>query len=423
MAAVGGVPAPYRKGKVTNASTCIVVCVSVQVDFTDPAFQADPHPVYARWRRTDPVRRVRLPSGATVWLVTRYDDARQALTDPRLSKAQPVVAPSMNGMPASFTAAFSQHMLAADPPDHTRLRRLVSAAFTARRVEALRPRIAEITDELLDAMAGRDELDLIDALAFPLPIQVICELLGVPPADRDAFRAWSNVIVTGAQAGAELPAALREMVAYIRSLLADRRAHGGDDLLAGLIGVRDGEDRLTEDELSSMVFLLLIAGHETTVNLIGNGTYLLLSRRERWERLRADPALLPSAIEEFLRYEGPVETSTFRVATEDLEIGSTTIAAGEPVMVALLSANRDDRFPEPDDLRLNRPQNPHLAFGHGIHYCLGAPLARLEAQVAFGKLMDRYPDLRLAVPAEDLTWRPGVLMRGLETLPVTPASR
>ena len=391
----------------------------VQEDFADPAFQADPHPVYARWRRDTPVRRVRLPNGVTAWLVTRYDDARQALTDPRLSKARPVGQATESALPPPIGAAVSRHMLSADPPDHTRLRRLVSGAFTARRIEALRPRIEEITDDLLAAMAGQDQVDLIDAFAFPLPIQVICELLGVPAADRDSFRTWSNTIVAGSLARDRLPGAMQAMVAYIRDLIAERRAHPGDDLLSGLIGVRDDQDRLSEDELSSMVFLLLIAGHETTVNLIGNGTYLLLDKRERWDRLRADPALLPSAIEEFLRFEGPVETATFRVAVEDLELGGTTIRAGDPVLVALLAADRDEqRFPDADEVRLDRGQNPHLAFGHGIHYCLGAPLARLEAQVAFGGLLSRFPDLRLAVPVGSLTWRPGLLLRGLERLPV-----
>ncbi|MFF0376548.1 cytochrome P450 family protein [Actinoplanes missouriensis] len=310
-------------------------------------------------------------------------------------------------------------MLAADPPDHTRLRRLVSAAFTARRMESLRPRIEEITRDLLDAIDGRDEADLIDTFAFPLPIQVICELLGVPAADRDDFRAWSNVIVAGSQSGDRLEPAIRAMVGYILALIAERRATPGPDLLSGLIQVRDEQDRLTEEELSSMVFLLLIAGHETTVNLIGNGTYLLLRDRPRWKRLRAEPSLLPTAIEEFLRYEGPVETSTFRVATEDLEIGGVTVRAGDPVVVVLLSANRDgDRFPDADELRLDRTQNPHLAFGHGIHYCLGAPLARLEAQIAFTQLMARHPGLRLAVEPEALRWRPGLLLRGLHELPV-----
>ncbi|MEU4419317.1 cytochrome P450 [Actinoplanes sp. NPDC024001] len=393
----------------------------LQIDFTDPAFQADPHPVYAHWRRTGPVTRTRLPSGLSAWLVTRYEDARRALADPRLSKQSgfSVGSSATANQPVGPAAVLSRHMLAVDPPDHTRLRRLVSAAFTARRIEGLRPRIEEITRDLLDAVEGREQADLIDAFAFPLPIQVICELLGVPADDRDAFREWSNVIVAGSQAGDRLEPAIRAMVGYILALLAERRARPGDDLLSGLIQVRDEADRLTEAELSSMVFLLLIAGHETTVNLIGNGTYLLLRERERWERLRAEPALLPTAIEEFLRYEGPVETSTFRVATEDLEIGGVTISAGDPVVVVLLSANRDgDRFPAADELRLDRPQNPHLAFGHGIHYCLGAPLARLEAQVAFSALLTRHPGLRLAVPPEDLRWRPGLLLRGLEALPV-----
>jgi cytochrome P450 len=379
--------------------------------YADPAFLAEPHPVYAQWRESSPVRRLRLANGTHAWLVTRYEDARQALSDPRLSKA-------VEGRGTAFPA-ISHHMLSADPPDHTRLRRLVSAAFTARRIEALRPRIEEITDDLLDAMAGRDRADLIDEFAFPLPIQVICELLGVPAADRDSFRAWSNLIVGGASDPDQMAAAIRSMVAYIRAQIADRRVHGGDDLLSGLIEVRAQADRLTEDELSSMVFLLLVAGHETTVNLIGNGTYLLLSDRERWERLRAEPALLPSAIEEFLRYEGPVETATFRVATEELEIGGRTISAGDPVLVVLLAANRDDaRFPSAAELRLDRAPNSHLAFGHGIHYCLGAPLARLEAMVAFGKLIARRPGLRMAVRPDELTWRPGMLLRGLQSLPV-----
>ncbi|RZU52408.1 cytochrome P450 [Krasilnikovia cinnamomea] len=390
-------------------------------DFADPAFQANPHPVYAHWRRTGPVRQVRLPNDMDAWMVTRYDDGRKALADPRLSKVIPFDAVNATSTNPSISSAIARHMLSSDPPVHTRLRRLVSAVFTARRIEALRPRIEEITDGLLDDMAGREAVDLIDDFAFPLPIQVICELIGVPAADRDKFRTWSNIIVTGALAGDRLPVAVQEMVTYLRALLAERRERGGDDLISGLIDVRDQEDRLTEDELSSMIFLLLIAGHETTVNLIGNGALILLGRRERWERLRDDPALLPTAIEEFLRYESPVETSTFRIATEDLEIGGQRIAAGDAVLVVLLSANRDeDRFPDPDDMRLDRAQNPHLAFGHGIHYCLGAPLARLEAQIAFGKLQARYPDMRLAVPEQELTWRPGVLMRGLHGLPVIP---
>jgi cytochrome P450 len=389
----------------------------VRDDLADLAFHNDPHPFYARWRQTGPVRPVVLPGGFGGWLVTSYEDARQALTDPRLSQAiQPPQA--NNPIPPDSGAAIGHHMLAVDPPDHTRLRRLVTAAFTARRIEALRPRIEQITDELLDAMAGREQVDLIDALAFPLPIQVICELLGIPSQDRDSFRSWSNTLVGGEALRVQLPAAMTALVSYVRALIADRRQHPGDDLLSGLIAVRDQADRLSEDELSSMVFLLLIAGHETTVNLIGNGSYLLLSHRERWERLRADPALLPAAIEEFLRYESPVETATFRITTEAMQIGGAIVPAGEIVVVSLLSANRDEkRFPDAAELRLDRPQNPHMAFGHGIHYCLGAPLARLEAKVAFSKLLARFPGLRLATD-EEPGWRPGLLLRGHKALPV-----
>ncbi|MBU2668306.1 cytochrome P450 [Actinoplanes bogorensis] len=385
-------------------------------NLADPAFHADPFPAYASWRREGPVREVQLGSGGIAWLVTRYEDARQALTDPRLAKN-----PRGGNLPSDpIQRALSSHMLAVDPPDHTRLRRLVSTAFTARRIEALRPRITEITTSLLDAFPINQPFDLIDAFAFPLPIQVICELLGIPSDDRDAFRAWSNVIVGGVAYQDEFPGAATAMVAYIHELLAARRRAPGDDLLSGLIAVRDSEDRLTEDELVSMVFLLLIAGHETTVNLIGNGMYLLLSERERWKALCADASLIPTATEEFLRYESPVETATFRITTEPVTIGGTTIPAHAPVLVGLLSANRDDaRFPDAGEVVLDRPQNPHLAFGHGIHYCLGAPLARLEAHIAFAGLTRRHSGLRLADPAATLAWRPGLLLRGLFTLPVT----
>jgi cytochrome P450 len=388
----------------------------VRDDLADPAFHSDPHPFYAQWRQSGPVRPVVLPGGINGWLVTRYEDARQVLTDPRLSSA---IQPQVNSpLSPDIAEAIGHHMLAADPPDHTRLRRLVTAAFTARRIEALRPRIEQITDDLLDAMAGREQVDLIDALAFPLPIQVICELLGIPLADQDSFRKWSNILVGGQTLRDQLPAAMTALVTYVRELIAERRQRPGDDLLSGLIAVHDKQDRLSENELSSMVFLLLIAGHETTVNLIGNGAFLLLSQREHWEQLRADPTLLPGAIEEFLRFESPVETATFRITTQPIQIGDQTVPAGEIVIIGLLSANRDeDRFPDGADLRLDREHNSHMAFGHGIHYCLGAPLARLEAQVAFGKLLTRYPALRLA--DNNPGWRPGLLMRGLKALPVT----
>jgi cytochrome P450 len=311
-------------------------------------------------------------------------------------------------------------MLAVNPPDHTRLRRLVSGAFTARRVAALRPRIEQLTEQLLDEMSGADRVDLIDSFAFPLPIQVICELLGVPADDQRDFRAWSNAIVSGGTDPESLPPALVAIVGYIRDLIARKRQRPDDGLLSALIAVRDDNDRLTDDELISMVYLLLIAGHETTVNLIGNGALLLLAEPERWARLAAEPQLVPAAVEEFLRYEGPVQTSTFRTAVEPVELGGRTIPAGAMVLVSLLSANRDaERFAEPDAFDPHRSVAPNLAFGHGIHYCLGAPLARLEAQIAFAGLLRRFPATRLAVPVEEITWRPSLLLRGLSGLPVT----
>jgi len=385
-----------------------------------PEFIDDPHAGYEVLRRESPVRPIELPTGVTGWLVTRYDDVRRALADPRLSKGGLTSPAGYTELPADIQAGLSRHMLTADPPDHTRLRRLVSAAFTARRIEALRPRIQKITDELLDAIAGHDQLDLIDEFAFPLPLQVICELLGVPMADRTSFRTWSNIIVAGTTAREQLPGAMASMLGYLRDLIADKRGQPADDLLSALIAVSDEGDRLSRDELTSTMFLLLLAGHETTVNLIGNGVYLLMTHRDQWDRLRAEPALLSAAIEEFLRYESPVHMATFRVATAEFELGGQVIRAGQPVLVSLLSANRDDgRFAEPGRLDITRQHNPHLAFGHGLHHCLGAPLARIEGQVAFGSLLRRYPALRLAEQDGPPSWRPGHLMHGLARLPVT----
>jgi cytochrome P450 len=399
-----------------------------------PEFTRDPFPSYAALRRDAPVSRVQLPGGLSVWLVTRYDDARQALADPRLSRAQS----ASNGRRLTsgmFNQALTQHMLSSDPPDHTRLRRLVSGVFTPRRVELLRPRIADIAEALLADLDG--EVDLVETFAFPLPIQVICELLGIPVADRDRFREWSNVVVSGPAAGARLGPATDAMLAYIRALLDDRRAHPVDDLLGGLVDARDsttsvaprdsttsvaprdGGDRLSDDELCSMVFLLLVAGHETTVNLIGNAVLRLTGDPALAERLRTSPEALPATVEEFLRYEGPVALSTYRRSVEPLIIGDVEIPAGETVVVSLLSANRDERrFAAADTFDADRADGGHLAFGHGIHYCLGAPLARAEAQIGLGRLLARFRTVELTVAAEDLTLRPGVLMHGVTALPV-----
>jgi cytochrome P450 len=388
---------------------------NIVVEHLGAEYFQDPYSVHARLRAQRPVARVIMPGGTPAWLVTGYTEARAALTDPRLLKLPRGWRPE----PHSMLAAIELHMLNSDPPDHERLRKLVNKAFTARRVEQLRPRITAITTELLDDMSTRREVDLLASFAFPLPITVICELLGVPVADRDEFRAWSASIVSNTISPEVFQAHATAMTSYFRTMLAARRREPADDLLSALVVARDEEDRLTEDELLSMAFLLLVAGHETTVNLIGSGMLALLLNPGELDRLRADPSLLDSAVEELLRYVNPVNNATFRFAGEPLEIGGQQISPDEVVLVSLSGANRDpSRYADPDRLDLSRDGAGHLAFGHGIHYCLGAPLARLEAEIAFSGLLERFGSMTLAVPADSLRWRPSTLIHGLESLPV-----
>ena len=376
---------------------------------------SDPYSVHARLRAQRPVAQVIMPGGAPAWLITGYAQARAALTDPRLRKLPVGWRPD----PDSILASLDLHMLNLDPPDHERLRKLVSKAFTARRVEELRPRITAITGALLDDMSTRREVDLLAAFAFPLPITVICELLGVPAADRDQFRAWSATIVADTVSPEVFQADAGAMVGYFQTLLAARRREPAGDLLSALITARDEEDRLSENELLSMAFLLLVAGHETTVNLIASGMLALLLNPGELARLRADPSLLGGALEELLRYVNPVNNATFRFTGEPVEVGGVPIGANEVVFVSLSGANRDpSRYAGPERLDLGRDSSGHLAFGHGIHYCLGAPLARLEAEIAFRGLLERFGSMTLAVPADELRWRPSTLIHGLESLPV-----
>jgi cytochrome P450 len=375
----------------------------------------DPDSVHARLRAQRPVSAAIMPGGTPAWLVTGYAEARAALADSRLHKT----APGWQPPPDSIFAALERHMLNSDPPDHERLRRLVNKAFTARRVKLLRPRIAAITAGLLEDMSVQRDVDLLASFAFPLPITVICELLGIPVADRDDFRSWSSTIVSDTATAAAYEAAATAMVRYFMALLAAKRREPADDLLSALISAGDDGDRLSENELVSMAFLLLVAGHETTVNLIGSGMLALLLNPAELGRLRADPALLPRAVEELLRYVNPVNNATYRIAAEPVEIGGTKVGQDEIVLVALSAANRDpSRYAAPDRLDIGRDSSGHLAFGHGIHYCLGAPLARLEAEIAFRALLARFGSMELAVPAESLHWRPSTLIHGLETLPV-----
>jgi cytochrome P450 len=391
----------------------------------DGYFQ-DPLSVFARMRAQSPVTSVITPEGQRAWLITRYEDVRKALADPRLSKDwRKLRAPGF--VPDPSVGFLMAHMLNADPPDHTRLRRLVQKAFTPGRVAGLRPRIEAITASLLDAMeaareadpAGDGAIDLITEFAFPLPMTVICELLGIPDGDREEFKTWSQVILSSTATFDEYRAAGGAMYAYFTRLLADKRAAPADDLLSALITARDSGDSLDEPELLAMIFLLLVAGHETTVNLIATGTLALLTHPAEFARLRSDPSLLPGAVEELLRYANPLNHATDRYAPASFEVGGVLIPAGEPVLVVTSSANRDPaRFPDPDRLDVGRDASGHVAFGHGIHYCVGAPLARLEGEIAFGALLSRFPGLALAVDPAALRWRPSSLIHGLETLPV-----
>lgn len=378
-------------------------------------FTEDPYPVYAELRERGPVHRVRTPSpgGFECWLVVGYEEARAALADPRLSKDT-----TKKGLGSVDFGLMGRYVLTTDPPEHTRLRSLVTGAFTQRRVTALRPRVQQITDELLDVMVPKGRADLVDSFAYPLPITVICELLGVPDIDRAAFRRMSNEIVAPTETADEI-AAFEQLAAYLDELIDEkRRAAPTDDLLGDLVNTRteDG-DRLSRDELRGMAFILLVAGHETTVNLITNGVHALLSHPGQLAALRSDMTLLDGAVEEVLRYEGPVETATYRYAAEPLEIGGQAIAEGEAVIVGLDAANRDAaHHPDPDRFDIQRAPQSHLAFGHGVHYCLGAPLARLEARIALRSLLERCPDLAPDGPPG--AWLPGILMRGVRTLPV-----
>ena len=379
-------------------------------------FRRNPHRVYAMLRESGPVHRVRLPvpdAHHVTWLIVGYEEARAALADPRLAKDGGKI-----GVTFLDEELIGRYLLTTDPPDHTRLRGLVTRSFTMRRVEELRPRVQRITDDLLDAMLPAGRADLVEALSYPLPITVICELLGVPELDRAEFRKLSTEAVAPTSSGSEYDAFVR-LAEYLGDLIEDKRCAGpGDDLLSDLIRTtaEDG-DRLSPQELRGMAFILLIAGHETTVNLLTSGIHALLTHPAQLAALRADMTLLDGAIEEMLRYEGPVENGTFRFAAEPLEIAGISMERGDPVMVGLTAADRDgDRFPAPDRFDIRRDARGHLAFGHGIHYCLGAPLARLEARTAIRTLLERAPALTLAGPPGD--WLPGMLMRGMRALPV-----
>lgn len=389
-----------------------------------PEFHQDPYPLYERMRREHPVYR----SSQGIWYLTGYADVDATLRDPRLSKdharmrrwyGQRTGSEDLNRL----RDRFGRSMLHADPPDHTRLRKLANKAFTARRTEGLRLRIEAIVDELLDAaIAAGPTMELIGAFAYPLPITVICELIGVPPDDRQRVRTWSRQLVNQTEAVLPPDACQRvgqaadEFEDYLRDLLDRRRAEPADDILSTLVAVAESDERLTENELISTCYLLLVTGHETTVNLIGNGTLALLRHPDQLRRLQQDPALIRSAVEELLRYDNSVQRVT-RIVVGQVEVGGQTLDDGEFVSPVVAAANRDPEwFPDPNRLDLGRTHNRHLSFGNGPHFCLGAPLARLEGEVAIGALVRRLPALQL--DTDTVEWRPKPALRGLERLPV-----
>ncbi|MGI2329453.1 cytochrome P450 family protein [Planococcus sp. YIM B11945] len=381
-------------------------------------FTQNPYPAYDKLRGQDPIHQVRFPDGQLGWLVTRYEDATTVLKDTRFIKDySKLFGGSMDQM-----SVFTQNMLFSDPPDHKRLRGLAQKAFTPKMIAGMRNRIQEITDELLDALADRNEINLIDEFAFPLPIIVICEILGVPSEDRNKFRLWSNSLIEGTsgEIGVSVYEHMTQFIQYLGQWFAKVREQPGDDLISQLIIAEDEGDRLTEKELYGVVSLLIIAGHETTVNLIGNSVLALLAFPEQQQLLRDQPELVGQAIEEALRFNGPVEFSTSRWASEDLDLSGKRIRRGDLVVVALNASNHDpEKFTDPAIFDIQREKSPHLAFGMGIHFCLGAPLARLEGEIALNSILERFPEMVLSVDESELEWRSGMIVRGVKEIPLS----
>jgi cytochrome P450 len=393
--------------------------------FNDPEFRFNPHPFYRELREEHPIR---MYEGLGEYLLTRWDDCERVLRDPRFSsnnshRVWPEGMESTSRLAQSAGDPDVKTLLFLDPPDHTRIRGLVSKAFTPRTVERLRPHITDICNQVLDEAADRGSLEIVGDLGYQVPVTVLCELLGIPLADRhmfgplssDASRLLDGDSLSDEQFNAGLVAVM-ELLSYLNDLFDERRANPGDDLISALIAVEEEGDRLDDVELRSIVLLLFIAGHETTMNLIGNGMWALLQHPDQLQLLRNDPSLIGSAVEEMLRFDGPVHL-TGRVATEDLEVGGQTVRKGEQVITLLAAANRDPaRFPDPERFDITREDNRHLTFSHGIHYCLGAALARVEGQVAIGSLVERFPAIE---PLETPSYRGHFILRGLSSLEVS----
>ena len=417
-----------------------------RIDLSDPEYREHAFERYEEMRARCPVSRAIITSGdesdgnrgffnRPLWIVTDYEEGSRALLDRAVtvdmtSVLTPEQLAQMPETPEVFQP-LRRNILTVDPPEHTRLRKLVQPSFTASAIEKLRPSIQQIVDDLLEAAeaaaaergerAPNRQMELISQFSYPLPITVICDMLGIPPEDREQTRRWSEDLLSAQspERMEEIGRNIGEFIAYLRDLFARKRATPGDDLISQLLQVEVDGDRLTEDEVLAMVFILFVAGHITTVNLIANGVFALLTNPEQAAKLRSDPGLVTNAVEEILRYYGPAETTTARFAREDVELGGQAIAKGDPLLVVLAAADRDPaRFADPQSFDITRDDaNRHIAFGKGVHACLGAPLARLEGQIALETLFRRYPDLRLAVPENEITWAPSFL-RSLTGLPL-----
>ena len=391
----------------------------------DDSFLQNPHAVYADLSRRGAVHRARAWGGVDVWMVTRYAEARELLTDPRLKKHGPTASSLFPpGSTTTIGTVLGDNMLFRDPPDHTRLRRLVTAAFTARSVRGLRPAIVDIADDLLTTMSHQapGRVDLMQSLALPMPIRVIGELLGVPTELRSRFSSLVMPIL-GSSVSDDVHDARIELTQLLQTIVAAKRNEPAQDVLGNLVHLRDDGDRLSEDELLGTAFLLIVAGYETTVNLIANGVLALLRHPAQMAALRADRSLLPAAVEEALRFESPLNTATLRYTDEPVCVDGVEIPAGELVLIALLGANRDERqFHEAGTFNVFRGDNRHLAFGHGIHYCIGAPLARMEAEIALDGLLSRFQHLEL-IEDEPLRYRSSTLIHGLLSLPISIGAR
>lgn len=395
---------------------------STRIETLDDDFYAHLHRYYHRWREQGPVLRIHAPEDVVSWLVVGYAEARAALRDPRLHKSaegmKELFRQKYPAAPANAPLANLDHnMVNSDSPHHVRLRKLVTKAFTHRAIAELRPHIEQTTHALLDEMARHDEVDLLTTFVLPLPVRMICDMLGVPHDDVPEFQRWARDLFT--VVGDERAEAFRELRSYLRGLVARKRADPGVDLLSKLIHARDEGESLTEAELEDMAVLLLVSGHGTTVDLLTTGSLALLRDDSLSNTLRANPATLPAAVDEFLRFDGPIHFSTTRYTAEPIKIGDTEIPAGEFIHIAMAAANHDPAyFPDPDRLDIEREAGHHLAFGHGAHFCVGAPLARMEATVAFSALLHRFPRLRLARPYSDLLWHNNFGFPTLTELPV-----